>query len=277
MSGPLELNNSSSFTLVDSEVSVFNEMFFGGSIETIGGSLSSEKGIEFQETAILSIDGTTVSADEGIDFFGSFESISDATFSNSAAGGTLRINGQNSVVQMTDTMITVGLESAGFGDLESMDASDAGTLVIKGNSEITLDELQDGARLELLDCSMAFVKSDISGVGNSGSTVTLFSTTGILVFSSANLGPNIDRRNFVINGLTGMTYNDDPSAWNIADWDGLSNVALQLKGDFFLGDVNLDGDLNLLDLAPFLNFAYERTVPGRSRYQSRWRSRSAGY
>ena len=88
-----------SITLVDSHINVANQITFGGKGIFIRGSVESKvNGLEFDDRFALSIEGTAFTAAQDIDFFGSFDSISSATFS--AVDGDFRIADPNSVVQM---------------------------------------------------------------------------------------------------------------------------------------------------------------------------------
>lgn len=246
----LDFDFDGSFTLINSTVTVADNIFFGGTIELIGGSVISGDDIDFSALATVTIDGTTLTAFDNIDFQDSFQSINGAAFSHTG-GGDLRIDGPNSIVEFSDTEFVIGLPSNGFGNLESAGtSSDGGTLILRGDSNLTLNEVREGVDLLLFDKASVIVESSFSGVGDGGSTITLFSSTNILDFPSDSTA-NFDRRDFVINGMTGLTYSQDSSTWTNANWNGLDGVTLQIVADVLIGDVNLDGNIDLLDVAPF--------------------------
>ena len=52
----------------------------------------------------------------------------------------------------------------------------------------------------------------------------------------------------IINGLTGMWYLQDPSAWNVTNWNGISPLAsLELASTGIDGDYNADGTVDAAD------------------------------
>ena len=91
------------------------------------------------------------------------------------------------------------------------------TIVHHREGELIEDKIADGRR--------ATLGGNASSIVNAPSTITLITTGATLVVSEDIL---FDRRDLIINGLTGLTFNDDPSAWTAPSWNGLDAVSLSL-------------------------------------------------
>lgn len=223
----LDINSDSSFSL-DNALLVVDDIinFEGTSLFTGGNVISLTDDIAFQDNFVnLGINGTTFTAADNIYFDGFAGSIANATF-NSAD----RLGVRNSVaVVMTDTDLAI---NSGFGDIDDVFAADGtgSSLTMLGASTLLADSVEEGADLILGGSTIATMGRQGSRIVADGSTITL--TTLDAVLNVAPLNPLdadfVDARPFLINGFTGLSYADDPSTWNITNWNGSAPVALQL-------------------------------------------------
>lgn len=225
----LDINAASSFTLVDSTLVVDDDMFFEGMVSLTGGSITSvADDIEFQDNlASLTIAGTTVDAFDNLIFDAQLGSIVGATFVTQdrfAIRNTT--DGATTELVIVDSLIDI---QGGAGDLDDVfdtNNSNGAILVLDGTTTLSGNQIDDGSALVLDGASVATLNTGAGAVdaGNGGSiTVTSFDAELILVNESTN-----DVRSAIFNGLTGLSYADDPSTWNVSNWDGVAPVSLQI-------------------------------------------------
>lgn len=245
----LEFNPGSGLKLTDATIRFREDVRLGGTNVLNGGTIESQADdVEFNTKHKSIINGTTILAgnDENVFFDNSATSIFGATIESEDRLG-LRYEVD---VTVTDTMINVnnGLGDVEdiFGGVEGPAQGEGSTLTLKGASTLLADTFEDGVSLVVDDTSVATLIGSPNSelVGDDGtSTITVMSSGAELVLVNDS---TFDARAFVINGLTGMSYLDDPSAWNITDWDGLTALAsLRLAGSS--GDFDGDGDVDGAD------------------------------
>lgn len=225
----LDIDFDGSFYLNDSTLNVEDNLFLGGQVKLTNGTISVVDDIETEAFAELSIDGTTLAANDNIEFF-NFSTASTVVGATFAPSDRLALNSDSTNLVMTDVTIIV---ENGTGDIEDLagDLTDsAGTLTLLGSSDLQADDLDEGADLILGDLSTATLGGGGGSalyVGNGGSTVTLLSSGASLLVPSITITTD-DPRDFIINGVTGLSYADDPSTWNITNWNGEDAATLQI-------------------------------------------------
>ncbi|MEQ8848883.1 hypothetical protein [Botrimarina sp.] len=217
----LDINDDSTFTLVDATLSVFDIANFEGVSVFVGGSVTSvTDDIAFQDNfANLTIQGTAFSAVDNIYFDGFNGLIRDASF---VSGDRLGVRNMVDVT-MTDTFLEI---ASGSGDIDDVFSTDgAGSvLTLLGASTLIADSVEEDALLVLGGTTVANMGGQGERITADGSTITVTSLGVVL-----NVSPiTTDTRGQLINGLTGLSYLDDPSAWNVPDWNGLDAVSLSL-------------------------------------------------
>ena len=219
----LHINASSTFSLMGGTLTVEDDIFFEGNVSMVGGTVTSvADDIEFQDNlSSLAIDGTTFNAPaDNILFDGFVGTINNATF-NSAD----RLGVRNNVaVVMSDTAIDV---NGGEGDVDDVFAAagDGSSLELLGASSLLADSVEEGADLILGGSTIATMGGLGTRITADGSTITMTSVDATLVVPNAITD---DPRGDLINGLTGQSYLDDPSTWNITDWNGTDPVQLNI-------------------------------------------------
>lgn len=255
----LDFNPGSALKLTDATIRVFEDIFLEGTNYLVGGLIESTgDDVEFQDGHETFLNGTTIrSAIDGVFFDNSATSITGATFDVADRLG-LRYEVD---VTVTDTMINVrGMDGtdpggSGQGDVEDAFAgpqAEGSTLTLNGASTLLANAIQEGIDLVLDGTSVATLLGDPDVV------VDLVDPNGEIIFMSKSAKMTTlhasasDVRARVINGLTGMSYLDDPSAWNIANWDGLSTV-----NSLMVVSGGLDGDFNgdkVVDAADYVTW-----------------------
>ena len=259
----LDFNANSAFKITDATVNVDDDIYLEGTNDLNGGTITSAADdIEFLEQHETSISGTTFVAGDNILINNSASDISGATFQPADRLG-MRFTAD---VTVTDTLIEI---NSGNGDLEDAFAGPQGegsTLTLKGNSQIILDSVAEGVDLVLDDSSTASFRSlDFDMISDnldpndpppplayeSRIIVNSFDASFSMTFNSQNVpfsGLPFDLRPHIINGLTGLSYADDPSAWNDPNWNGFfSNSLVQLASPGIDGDFNSDGIVDGFD------------------------------
>lgn len=225
----LDINDDSTFSLTVAALIVDDIINFEGTSSFLGGLVYSlTNDIAFQDNfANLSIDGTTFFASDNLYFDGFVGSIANATIISSD-----RLGVRNNVpLVVTDTVISV---NSGSGDVDDVFGAAAlgSSLTLLGSSQLLADSVEEGAALILEDSSTATMGGQgIRIVDASGSTITLNSADATLHVGSLDTSDAdyTDPRPLLINGLTGLSYADDPSTWNISNWDGFSAESLQIR------------------------------------------------
>lgn len=263
--GQLDFNPGSGLKATDATITAFADIILEGTTVLSGGLLESTgDDVEFQDRAEATINGTTLRAFDNLLLDNSVTAVSGATFeSNDRLGLRFEVD-----FDVTDTMIDI---DGGLGDLEDIFSGARGegsTLTLRGTSMLLADTIEDGVDLVLEDEAVAsFVDSGPVGgasqlvdQSNGESTVTVNSTGAELVIRNDS---DFDPRAFIINGLTGLTYLEDPTAWNVTDWNGLTPLAsLRLAGGPAVeGDFNGDGQVDNGDLNLLLGSWGDSTVP----------------
>jgi Tol biopolymer transport system component len=137
------------------------------------------------------------------------------------------------------------------------DNADNTLLRLVGTSDVTGTSLWDGVSA-VIDDSAALTltgsyRGHIAFVGNGEEpfpadkvgTITLASTDAELFLNGDENPQSI--AGHIINGLTGLTYAQDPNAWNVTNWNGTDPIGLlklvagpSTDGDFD-GDEDVDG------------------------------------
>ncbi|MEQ8848884.1 hypothetical protein [Botrimarina sp.] len=247
----LDFNPGSAFKVTDATVSSFGDIILEGTTVLNGGLLESiDDDIEFQDRVESSIVGTTFRSGDIFVFDQSVTSVTGATFESNDRL-SLRFEVDFVVV---DSDINV---EGGLGDIEDAFAGAQGEgsrVVLRGSSTLLADTLEDGVDLVLEGESRASM-IDSGPVGGASQLVDQSNGVSQVIFNS--LGAELTLRNdaafdpraFIINGLTGLSYLDDPSAWTVADWNGLTPLAsLRLASVVSLaGDYNSDGVVDAPD------------------------------
>lgn len=226
----LDMNPDSAFNLVDSTLSVAGDMFFEGAASFSGGSVTSEgDDIEFQDALTsLAINGTSFATPaDNIIFDAQLGAITGASFfsvdrlglRNTTADPTSRL-------VMADSSIDI---NGGAGDVDDVFDTNNGNgaiLALDGASTLLANQIDDGISLELLGSSVATLTTTSGAVdAANGGTITIFSTSARLVLTNES---DTDVRGALVNGLTGLSYLDDPSAWNVSNWNGSDAATLSL-------------------------------------------------
>ncbi|MEM8947097.1 MAG: hypothetical protein AAGD11_18130 [Planctomycetota bacterium] len=235
----------SGFMFTDATMTVFEDIFFHGTTIMSGGTIESlDDDIEFQDANDTTITGTTFRAADNILLDNSITSVTGATFESSDRLG-VRYEIDFSV---SDTTIDV---NNGNGDIEDIFAGAQGentVVTLEGASILNADAVQEGVSLVLDGSTVATLLGGSPTLGDNASedlvdadgTITLMSAAAELTTLRASAS---DVRSRVINGLTGLSYLDDPTAWNIEDWDGIAPIAA-LSVDGGNGDFDDDGDVD---------------------------------
>lgn len=258
LGGNLDFNPNSGFKLTDATVNVATDIFLEGTNFLNGGSISAGDDLEFSDAFTAVINGTMISAEDNVFFENSATSVTGASIlSSDRLGMRYEVD-----VTVTDTDIIVLGESSvdpgglGHGDIEDAFTGGVGngsTLTLQGGSTLLANALQDGVSLALDDTSIATMRNDPGGhdldppegfdVVDPNGQVIFLSVGAELVLTFGNAH---DVRDLIINGLTGLSYADDPNAWNVTDWDGLSALpSLKLAG--LPGDFDFDMDVDGMD------------------------------
>ncbi|TWT92928.1 hypothetical protein Pla108_40680 [Botrimarina colliarenosi] len=225
----IDINSGSTFSMTDSTLTADAIIHFEGVSLFNGGSVTSNgDDIAFQDNFVnLSIVGTSFTAFDNIYFDGFNGSISGASF---VSGDRLGVR-QNVNITMTDTFIEL---EGGQGDIDDVFAlAGAGSqLTLDGASLLVVDSVEEGADLVLLGTTIARMGAGGERivfpdelVPNDDSTITVGSY-GVRLEVVTNILN--DATPFLINGFTGLSYLDDPSAWNVSDWNGTDAVTLWL-------------------------------------------------
>ena len=219
----LDINADSTFSLMHGTLTVDDDIFLEGNVTFLGGSVTSlNDDIEFQDNLTsLMIDGTTFDAPvDNILFDGFVGTIMNASFDSADRLG-LRNNVE---IVMSDSEIFV---QGGNGDVDDVfGAEGAGSsLTLLGASVLLADSVEEGADLILGGSTVATMGSGGVRITADGSTITMTTTDALLVVPVALTD---DSRADLINGLTGLSYLDDPTAWTDPSWDGLSPTELSV-------------------------------------------------
>ena len=226
----LDVNSSSTFTLVDSTLTTDWDMFFEGDVSFTGGTVTSlGDDIEFQDnlTSLL-IDGTVFDAPaDNIIFDGLLGTITNASFSTVDRLSLRNTTGNPSAtIVMTDTDININGGAGDVDDVFTTNDSNGAILVLDGSSTLLGNQIDDGASLVLDGFAIATLTSTSGAVdAGSGGMITLSSLGAKLILVNES---GTDVRSAIFNGYTGLSYADDPSAWNVSDWDGIAAVSLQV-------------------------------------------------
>ncbi|TWT33941.1 translocation protein TolB [Posidoniimonas corsicana] len=248
--GQLQFFPGSGFKATDASVVAREDIIFAGTTHLDGAQIQSQADdIEFQDKHDTVIIDSTLTADDNLIFDNSATSVFGSTLI-SQNGISMRYEID---IVLTDTDIELRDDDrlGGISDLFAGPQGEGSTLWLKGESTLTANSIRDGVDLVIDDSSVAtMLVSTVKTydlVGDDGaSTITLASADASLVLGHPG---SFDARPFIINGLTGLSYQADPTAWNVADWDGLSALPLlKLVGSGGLpGDFNGDGVVDAAD------------------------------
>lgn len=230
----------SGFKFTDATMTVFEDIFFHGTTLLSGGTIESlGDDIEFQDAVDAIIDGTTFIAADNVLLDNSVTSVSNASFvSRDRLGLRYEID-----FTVTDTDINVNDGTGDVEDLFNGPQAEGSTLTLAGNSTLAADAIQEGISLVLDGSSIATLLGGSTAgdeIVDAGGTITFASAGARLTTLRASAA---DVRDRVINGLTGLSYLDDPTAWNIENWDGVAAIT-GLGLDGLGGDFDNDGDVD---------------------------------
>lgn len=265
--GQLQFFPGSAIKLTDATLAVREDIILAGSSYLNGGVIQSfADDIQFEDKSDTVIDGTAVIAADNILFDNSATSIHNATFT---AEDSIGLRYEIDVV-FTDTVINLADDTmrGGIEDRFTGPQGEGSAISLKGSSELTANAIRDGIDLILYDNSTANLIVDNSDtydlVDPNGTSSIIFMSTDAEI--SIDFASDSDASNYVINGLTGLSYSADPMAWNITNWNGVSPLAsLQLLSV----TVDLDGDYNgdgTVDAADYTvwrdNLNLSVTLPG---------------
>jgi hypothetical protein len=230
--GDFDINSAGSFSMTDSTLIVDDLIdlegvldFNGGSVLTVFGDFSFNDDI-----TNLTINGTSFTTTGGsgsnIFFDGFAGSISGATFDTADRLGFRQLVD----VTMTDTIVDV---ENGTGDLEDVFATNdaaGSTFTLLGASSLNADSAEEGLALVLGGTTVATMGAQGSRIVDALSSITVISTGVQLIV--AELGPGevdfFDGRPNLFSGITGLSYADDPTGWNVKNWNGFDAVTLQI-------------------------------------------------
>ena len=219
----LDINSASTFSLMGGTLTVEDDIFFEGDVSFVGGSVTSvADDVEFQDNLTsLSIDGTTfTSLADNIVFDAFLGTVNNATFVSAD-----RLGVRNAVaIVMSDTDIDV---QSGLGDVDDVfgAAGLGSSLTLLGASTLLADSVEEEADLILGGSTVATMGGGGERITADGSTITMTTTDATLVIASTLVD---DPRADLINGLTGESYLDNPSAWTVTDWNGTDEVSLSI-------------------------------------------------
>ena len=257
----IDFNPGSALRLDNATLRVYEDIFLEGTNDLHGGLIETIfDDIEFQDGHETVIDGTTLRSADGFFFENSMTSVFGATMELS-----VRMSLRYEVdVTVTDTSIDV---NGGIGDVEdgfnsgSTAQGEGSTLTLRGASTLLANAIEEGVSLVIDGTSIATLLGDANTSRNlvdANGTITFLSTGAELITLTPSAS---DARSRVINGLTGLSYLDDPLAWSVTDWDGVSTLAsLKLIGGL-PGDFNDDGKV---DGADFLAWQRGESASPRS-------------
>ena len=264
----LDFNPGSGLKITDATISVYEDVTLEGTSFLSGGLIESlHDDIEFQDAHDSTIDGTTFrTAVDNIFFENSATSVTGATIVVEDRFGMrfkVDVTVQDTAINVRGFTVNSSVNpdhpaGDGYGDVEDAFAGKQGegsTLTLEGTSTLLANAIQDGVSLVLDDTSVATLLADpgehpgdpVGGFDlvDSNGTITFLSGGAELITLHAS---GSDVRSLIINGFTGLSYSDDPTAWNITDWDGQSPLAsLQLVGVTTAGDFDFDGDVDGAD------------------------------
>lgn len=256
----------SAVRIVDSTFVVDDDIKIDGLFLLENGTVESiTDDVEFNRDHNTIINGGTIRAGDEVFFENSVTQISGATIESS---GRLGMRFSNEVI-VTDTVINLNDGLSDVDDTASGNNGEGSVLTLKGSSVLFADSIDDGIDLVLEDTSVANLLGNTTGDdGLSISELVSLEGTSFIFVNSVGAeivienDGDLDARSFVINGLTGLSYLDDPTAWNVTDWDGLSALSsLRLAGALLDGDFNGDGRVDNGDLNLLLGSWGDATVP----------------
>lgn len=287
-SAGIDFDPGSGLKIVGGSLITNDDILFDGILHLENATLESTgDDIEFQDEYDATIINSTLTAADNLIIENAMSRVSGSTF-NIADGISIRYD---SDVTVTDTDITLSFD---IEPLFTFSDGEGTSLTLKGAATLTADSVNEGTDLILDDQSSASLGSlDVnpaSSTANPPSTMTgtnpindfgyvgedyesqiIFMSTEaklelrfpVLVDEDSSDGI-VDVRDLIINGLTGLSYNDDPSAWNISDWDGAAALpSLRLATAVTLaGDYNNDGVVDAIDYTVWRdNLGADVTLP----------------
>lgn len=253
----LDVNFRSALKITDATINVDDDVYLQGGFFLTGGMIRSfNDDIEFDDDASGVASGTTFVAGDNIIVDNSFSSISNATFQAADQLG-IRYTSQFTV---TDTNISVGNGANDIDDVFTGDAAEGAVITLRGTSTLEADSIAEGVDLVLEDSAIAtFGSLDADMTSDNRDEAPFFAFESKIIVNSLDAElilslpteiiqstlEGFDARPFIINGLSGLSYADDPSAWNVTDWNGTSALSsLKLVSTGGPGDFNGDGDVD---------------------------------
>lgn len=221
---------ASLFSVDGATVATASGLFLGGQVLSISNSIFMiGTDVELQNTNSTIVSSSFTAGDD-FTFVAASPVLVDTTIiSNDLLG--LQNDSQPVVQGASVINLTSG---SGAGDIESTfsfgpgnDESTDNVLIAMGTTTIAVDSLDEGRDLALGDFASAVFESSAFSAISGGSRVILNSLNASVTFP-LQMNEDTDLSGSVVNGLTGLSYEDAPNDWNITDWDGVSPVTLQV-------------------------------------------------
>lgn len=235
----LDINPDSGFVLDNATLEIADSVFFEGTMSFTNGAVTAADNIDFADnTPSLTVNGTVFSTIGEAPGAGGSNITFDTdvgVIANAIINADDRLGIRNtsadptSNVVLVDTVITINGVDNVAGDVDdvfSTNDANGAILTLEGASTLFADQIDDGVALELDGTSVATINATDGAVdAANGGTITLLSTSAVLDIVNES---SVDVRSALINGLTGLSFTDDPSGWTVPSWDGVDAVTLQI-------------------------------------------------
>ncbi|WP_425399518.1 PEP-CTERM sorting domain-containing protein [Aeoliella sp.] len=279
----VDFDPGSALKIVNGSLIVNDDVLFDGMLYMENATLeSTADDIEFQDEYDGTIINSTLRAGDNLLVDTAMGNITGSNF-EIQDGLSIRFD---SDITVTDTDIVMSFD---VEPLFTWSDGEGTTLTLKGTSTLTADSVNEGSDLILEDESFASLGSlDIDPASSSANPPSIMVATNTvndfgyvgedyvsqIIFMSYDAeletrfsvleDPDgvIDARSLIINGLTGLSYLEDPSAFTaIVDgvevtWDGdapLDSLMLASTTTVLGGDFNDDGVVNIADYVLWRN------------------------
>ncbi len=249
-----DINPDGAFKFTDATLIVDDDITLEGTTLLSGGLIESLKDdIEFQDDIDADVHGTMfrTGAQVGTGGLQHFHFDQSVLFTNATFETKEVFSMRYDVnVHLTDSTLDVNGGISGIEDVFVGAQGLGARLTLDGTSTLLANGFDDGVSLVLDGTSVATLLGNNAGGfdlidPNDGGTITFMSTGAELITLNASA---TDARALVINGLTGLSYLADPSAWNVTNWDGLTALtSLMLVSAGPDGDYNDDGKVDAAD------------------------------
>ncbi|MEN1681288.1 MAG: hypothetical protein AAGJ46_17000, partial [Planctomycetota bacterium] len=259
----LDFDPRSGLKIVNGSLIVDDDIFLDGTIHLEDALLESLiDDVEFQDEHDSTIINSTVRAGNNLIFD---QSIAAVTGSSLIADDNTSIRFSSSVT-VTDTELDMTFD---VEPLFTHSDGEGSSLTLKGSSVLNADSVNEGVDLILEDTAVANLGSLDTGTSTSTppsimqGTNTVMADAGfdgefvsLIIINSdeavVNLASTTQSSSpageLIINGLTDESYDDNPDAFNIVNWDAVSPVrGLSIAGAPLGGDYNGDGVVDAAD------------------------------